>query len=104
MDQWKPFFIFLITEYYKDKYKKDIKIDENDVKWERLNFFITAWDEYFKHLDVQFGSTFKNNDWNDLLNLVYVQPEFKYWTSEKRSWAKILNENKDLEPYIIKNS
>jgi len=103
-DSWKPFFILLISEYYRDKYKEDFIIAENDIHWKRLDFFITAWDEYFKSLDIQYGRKFKNNDWHDLLNLVYVQPEFKYWTSEKRSWAKLLKENKDLKPYIFNNS
>lgn len=101
MDSWKHFFIFLISEYHKYKYKKKIIINENDPQWKRLEFFITAWDEYFKHLDIQPGRKFKNNDWFDLLNLVYVQPEFKYWTSEKRSWSKILKEKKELQPYVF---
>lgn len=99
-DSWKSFFIMLISEYYKEKYKKKFSIAENDIKWERLAFFMTAWDEYFKHLDIQYGRKFKNNDWYDLFNLVYVQPEFKYWTSEKRSWAKMLKENNYLKPHI----
>ena len=100
-DSWKPFFIFLISEYYRNIYNEEIIIAKNDMNWNRLDFFITAWDEYFKHLEIEDGSKFKRNDWYDLWNLVYVQPECKYWTSEKRSWAKLLKENKDLKPYMF---
>lgn len=103
-DSWKRFFILLISQYYRDIYKKEILIAEDDIQWQKLDFFITAWDEYFKSMDIQFGRKFKNNDWHDLLNLVYVQPEFKYWTSEKRSWAKVLKENKELQSYIFNSS
>lgn len=103
-DSWKHFFFMIITNYYKDKYGKDLTISENDINWKQLDFFLTAWDEYLKHLDVHHGSKFKNNDWFDILNLVYVQPEFKFWTNEKKSWAKLLKGNKVVKPYIFNNS
>jgi len=98
----KSFFIYIITEYYKKEYNGVLEIDINDPNWEQLDFFITAWDDFFKHLEIIYGSKFRRNDWNDLLNLVYVQPGYKYWTNENKRWAKLLRENGRLKSYIYK--
>ena len=99
-DSWKPFFILLISNYAKSKYNYEFIINENDIRWNRLEFFLSVWDEYFKHLDIQPGRRFHDNDWHDLFNLIYVQPEYKYWTCEKRSWAKIIREHERLKSYL----
>jgi hypothetical protein len=89
-DSWKRFFIMIISAYSKKYYKKEFIIKFDDKRWEFLDFFLTAWSEYFKKLDVHFGSKFHDNDIHDLFNLVYVQPDKKYWTYETRSWAKVI--------------
>lgn len=102
-DSWKPFFALIISNYSKNYYNKEILVKEDDPRWNRLDFFITTWSEYFKSLDIQNGRRFHDNDWHDLFNLVYVQPEFKFWTSEKRSWSKVIRENKKLNKYLFNN-
>jgi len=89
-DSWKKFFIMIISAYSKEYYNKDFIIDVNDTRWGFLDFFLTVWSEYFKKLDVQPGRKFRDNDIHDLFNLVYVQPDKKYWTYEKRSWAEVI--------------
>jgi hypothetical protein len=98
-DSWKIFFIKLISAYSKDKYNNEFIIKKDDFRWNHLEFFLSVWDEYFMNFDLKSGSKFQNNDWHDLFNLVYVQPEFKYWTSEKKRWARIIFENEKLRAY-----
>ena len=84
----------IISAYSKEYYKKEFIIKIEDKRWVFLDFFLTVWSEYFKKLDIHFGSKFHDNDIHDLFNLVYVQPDKKYWTYEKRSWAKVIMNDK----------
>ena len=100
-NSWKNFFIMIISAYSKDYYNKDFIINVNDNRWILLDFFLTVWSEYFKKLDVQIGSKFHDNDIHDLFNLVYVQPDKKYWTYEKRSWAKVIMNNTSINAMLF---
>lgn len=101
-DSWKKFFILLISNYSKEYYNKEFTIKVEDKRWIFLDFFLTVWAEYFKQLDVQFGSKFHDNDIHDLFNLVYVQPRMKYWTHEKRGWAKVIMNDKSLNKMLFR--
>ena len=99
LDEWKKFFSELISEYSKKYCDMEYTLDLNSNKWDQLEFFLYTWEYYFKN-NIEFGNwKLNNNDWNDLLNLVYVQPGFKYWTLEKK-WNRIYMESDKLRLYM----
>ncbi len=100
-NSWKKFFIMIVSAYSKEYYNKDFIISIDDSRWSFLDFFLTVWSEYFKKLDIQIGSKFRDNDIHDLFNLVYVQPDKKYWTFEKRSWAKVIMNDTSINTMLF---
>jgi hypothetical protein len=94
---WKQFISELISDYSKKSNEKEYKIEIHDTKWGFLELFIHTWESYFKILEIE-KRRFDKNDWADLFNLVYVQPGYKYWTSEKK-WNKIFEGNNRLNKY-----
>ncbi|OQA90529.1 MAG: hypothetical protein BWY27_00770 [Bacteroidetes bacterium ADurb.Bin234] len=98
-DTWKSFIIKIIANYSKREYNHEFIIKEDDIRWSRLDFFLSVWDEYFKCLDIETNRKFHNNDWEDLFNLVYVQPGFKYSTRENK-FLEIIKNNRDISNYL----
>jgi hypothetical protein len=101
INSWKEFIIIIIGAYSKENYKKDFNISIDDSRWKLLDFFLNVWSEYFKLLDVQVGRKFHDNDIHDLFNLVYVQPNMKYWTREKGSWVNCIINNESLNSKLF---
>lgn len=64
--------------------------------WTKIELLVAAMKESSKKLTT--GLTFKKNDWNDLLQLAYVQPGNLYWTKEKR-WKRIITDS-GMEHYL----
>jgi hypothetical protein len=87
----------LVLDYSREHCVKEYKLDINDKSWDQLEFFLYTWDSFFKELEIG-KRKFHINDLGDLFNLVYVQPGFKYWTSE-RKWNLIFNSNERLKKY-----
>ncbi len=99
INSWKLLFSDLVTEYSLKYFDKEIKLDPNSDSWNNLEFFLHTWEAYFKK-NLPIGNwKFDKNDWEDLLNLVYVQPGIKYWTKEKK-WNKLFIENERLQKYL----
>lgn len=94
---WKKFISELVSIYSKENCKKEYVIDIYDERWNSLELFITIWERYFNKLEIE-KRKIRKNDWADLFNLVYVQPGYKYWTSDE-IWNIIIDENEHLKKY-----
>ncbi len=81
---------------------KNVNLSANDnvmdmhFDWTKLELLEATMKESSKKLNS--GLIFKNNDWNDLLQLAYVQPGNQYWTKEKR-WKRIITDS-GMEHYL----
>jgi hypothetical protein len=96
--KWKKFFAKLVLNYSKEYCDKTYELDLNSNQWNHIEFFLTTWEQYFKN-NLEIGNwKFDKNDWEDLFNLIYVLPNRKYWTLEKK-WNRIFEENKILKNY-----
>jgi|AntAceMinimDraft_15_1070371.scaffolds.fasta_scaffold36595_1 hypothetical protein len=94
---WKKFISDAVHLYSKEYCNKEYIIDIEDENWSKLELFINTWENYFKELDVS-KTKIKPNDWADLFNLVYVQPEFYYWTNDE-PWNRLFEKNELLLKY-----
>lgn len=94
---WKIFISELVSIYSKENCEKEYVIDIDDENWKNIDLFITTWERYFNKLELE-KRKIRKNDWPDLFNLVYVQPGYKYWTSDK-IWNQIFDENDNLKTY-----
>lgn len=54
----------------------------------QIELFVKTLDLFFNEIETT-GMTIKDNDWNDLAILAYVQPNDKYYTNDKR-WVKLI--------------
>lgn len=97
---WKIFISDWVKQYSERYYNKTYSLDPEHTSWDKLEFFIRVWEEYFKKLELDNTSKFDKNDWADLLNMVYVQPWCKFWIREKK-WHDIFNRNELLKKYVI---
>lgn len=57
-------------------------------KWEKIELFENALREFLFELETG-AKKVTPNDWNDLFQLIYVQPGEKYWTKEKY-WIQLI--------------
>jgi hypothetical protein len=79
----------VIREFIKLIVKSVTKEDlSDDFDWSRIELFEKTLDYYFSKLENS-EMKIKNNDWLDLAFLVYVRPEQKIWTKDKRLKALI---------------
>lgn len=71
--------------------------------YNKIELFINVLHSYLDYINSkkQNYDKWKPNTWNDIANLVYVQPEMLYWTGELqgRDWRKTVPEN--MEKYFI---
>ncbi len=58
--------------------------------WKALDLFLCTFDEWFRQLSIQPSLTMKINDWDDLLNLVYVGPSCLYWTEDYKKTREFI--------------
>ncbi|OIN56324.1 hypothetical protein [Arsenicibacter rosenii] len=56
----------------------------NNIDWGKFELFVNTFDEWLRQLSIQPSLKMTSNDWNDLMNLVYVQPGSKYWTHDNK--------------------
>ncbi len=96
---WKCFFAEWVLNYSKQYNNEEYVLDIQSPVWEKLEFFLTVWEEFFKQLEVDKTGIITQNDWADLLNKVYVQPWCKFWIREKK-WHNIINHNPFLISYV----
>lgn len=99
-ESWKGFISKMVSVYSKQYLDREYTLDLKNPLWEQLKFFLLTFDKYFLMLEIEHDRKFDKNDWGDLLNLVYVQPGSKYWTSEKK-WNNLFKSDKTLSNYIF---
>jgi len=100
---WKKFISDTVYFYSKENLEKDYTIDLEHKSWDLLELLLLTFEDYFLELEISGNRKFDANDWGDLLNLAYVQPNKLYWTFEKK-WNDLFHRNKFLEKYIYKNN
>ncbi len=103
ISSWKRFVSDIVLSYSREFLDKEYKIDINHPNWHFFEFLILTFEEYFLKLEISGNGKFDNNDWGDLLNLVYVQPHDQYWTEENK-WNNIFRQNETLSKYIYKKN
>ena len=74
--------------------------DWEDYPWEKIHLFIHTWDMFFKELELS-RMKFQKNDWFDLFNIVYVSPNDKYFTLEKK-WQRLITSHSITKDYLFK--
>ena len=99
LDSRKLDVITIINSYSTNVNKKELKIDDSAFDWEKIEFFLEVFDEYYKLLVLRNNGKFHLNDWHDLYNMVYVKPGFKYWTNDK-IWQRDLQLNDKCKAYF----
>ncbi len=97
---WKRFFSNWVSNYSKQYNDEDFVLDIHSPVWEKLEFFLAVWEEFFKQLEVDKTGIITQNDWADILNMVYVQPWCKFWIREKK-WHNIFSQNPFFSRYVI---
>lgn len=75
---------------------------QDNFDWNQIDLCIFTFDQYFKELALKSNMKLEENDILDLLNLVYVSPNGKYWTHEKRKWARLIYEDDIYKNYLYK--
>jgi len=66
--------------------------------WSQIELFENVLKIFFNDMELG-GVKLKPNDWFDLFLLIYVQPECKIWTKEKR-WMRYI-ERADMKKYLF---
>jgi len=79
--------------------KRQTLSDEFD--WNQVELYLYTWASLYVELSVS-NMRFQANDAYDLSNLVYVGPEDKYWTKEKR-WHNIIKDIAGLGDYLVED-
>ncbi len=100
---WKQFISDTVYYYSKENLDKEYSIDLNDRSWDLLELLLLTFEDYFLELELSGNRKFDSNDWGDLLNLAYVQPNKLYWTYENK-WNNLFMKNKFLKKYIYRNN
>ena len=72
-----------------------------DFDWGQIDCLLNLIDSYLKEIEVS-GRQFRPNDWMDLFQFAYVNPERQIWTKE-RKWNQYLREN-DMKDHIFEPS
>lgn len=72
------------------------KYDLSKLDWSKIELFEKTMRSFFKELELSKSNMkFQPNDFLDMLNLIYVQPQDKYFTMEKRWILRIKNAGMD---------
>lgn len=62
------------------------------IAWNDIELFVKTFDEWLFQLSTNHSLKMTPNDWNDLLNLIYVQPGNKYWTFAERKTKNFIHQ------------
>jgi hypothetical protein len=77
----------------------DYNIDWESYNWEKIDLFLNTMAEYFRELELS-QMKMDKNDWADIFNLIYVNPNDMAWTFEEKKWAKIMKSNERFSHYF----
>jgi predicted nucleic acid-binding protein len=91
-------FIIRFSKAYLEKNNQDISLIEG-INWEEHIFFIKVFSK-FQMLYLKGQFTMTNNDWNDLFNMIYVKPAYKYWTEDKR-WRDLIESDPTTKSFLF---
>lgn len=94
-----PIFFDVINLFVREYSKGKVELNNDTYPWDKILFFITVWDNYFKELEVSGNRRFDLNDWHDLFNMVYVSKGFKYCTADN-NWINIIKSDKTTIDYL----
>lgn len=67
--------------------------------WENFDLIINVFALFFRDLNIVTNQKIRDNDWLDILNMIYVGPNDLYWT-EERKWKRYMNSNKKISKYL----
>lgn len=88
---WETNYIDFAQMVFKDLVRSisptDYEISDN-FDWNQIELFLHVFEQFLKDL-IMSNRKVKANDWYDLFNLLYVQPDDKYWTNE-RYWINLI--------------
>ncbi|UWX56480.1 hypothetical protein NYZ99_09995 [Maribacter litopenaei] len=76
-------------------------VDWDKFDWTKIELFMIVTESYFKKLETTKGMKIQPNDIVDWFNLLYVQPDDKYLTFEKR-WRNFIMSNEESKKYLLK--
>ncbi|PWL23526.1 MAG: hypothetical protein DCO96_15845 [Fluviicola sp. XM-24bin1] len=95
-----PIFADILNLMVQSYTEGKLQLDIETYPWSEIELFVRVWDNYFKDLELTPGQKFHPNDWFDLFNLVYVDPQAKYWTHEKK-WIEIISRDQSTKHYLF---
>jgi len=72
-----------------------------EIFWKKIEFFMKSWIAYSAKLKLDKAINPAANDAVDLMNLIYVDQDYMYWTGD-RTWQNIIKEAK-LGDYLFNN-
>lgn len=78
---------------------KNYTIDWDKFDWSRIELFMIVTEVFFKKLETTKGMKIDSNDIVDWFNLLYVTPEDKYLTFEKK-WRKYILNEESIKGYL----
>lgn len=83
-----------ITKQLLTNFLSGVSID-----WDRIELSLATFDEWLRQLSLISTLKMTPHDWNDVLNLVYVQPGSLYWTRDEAK-TKVFIKNVSLGHYL----
>ena len=92
----------LLLQYFREQpaFNGAAGISLNSDKWNNFELFIEVLAAFFKDIDSVPNQKIHENDWADILNMIYVNPNDQYWTEEKK-WKRYINNNVNIAKYLF---
>lgn len=75
-----------------------VSISLSSDNWKDLELLVNVWTDYDKNIVVS-KRVFQENDWEDILNMVYVGSDDFYWTEETK-WRNFISWNSDAVKFL----
>lgn len=86
---------------FSKEYLKINNLDESQaerINWDNHAFFLNVFEKFHEQF-LKGQYKMENNDWNDLFNMLYVMPNNKYWTEEKK-WRDIIESDPITKSFL----
>lgn len=94
-----PLIYDVINVFVGQQSQGEISLDIENYPWGEIELLVKTWDGYFKDLEVSGNQKFQPNDWQDIFVMSYVNPEYKFLTSEGK-WKRLIEGNADTKKYL----
>lgn len=79
---------------------REVFVGGLDLAWDKIELFMCVFEEWMHQQLINKSLKMNHNDWVDLVNLVYVQPGYLYWTHDEKK-TKVYAINRKLYHYFI---